>query len=128
LRAETGSLVTSPSGAGDVDVFRDALKKAARALEDNLRVAVIGMSELRDGGTLTTGQLGDWDASRQLCATVDAANREILLGYESFLAQYQASIDALHQTAAMYERAEQDSDIRLNAVRPGGHEVRSMDL
>lgn len=109
--------MTAPRGAGDVDVFRDALKKAAKALEDNLRVAAIGMQKLRDRGALTTQQLGDWDAGHQLGGTVDAAHREILAGYEQYLAQYQAVIDALHRTAATYEGAERDSDARLSNVR-----------
>lgn len=112
--------MTPPNGAGDVDVFRDALTKAAKTLEANLRVASRAMRDLRGNGVLTTQQLGDWDASRQLGGTVETAHREIVAGYQQFLTQYQAVIDALHQTAAAYDGAEQESDARLRAVRPDG--------
>ncbi|WUH98870.1 hypothetical protein OHR68_36065 [Spirillospora sp. NBC_00431] len=104
--------------SSEVEVVRSALRQAAKTLDQNLR-SFSGQGtpgDLQSRGVVSAQHLGDWDAGQALAASTSLANRNISLGYEKFLREYQAAIAALLRVASLYHDAEEMTAERVRSL------------
>jgi hypothetical protein len=114
------------SSAGDeFVVHRDKLHDVARELERDLQelrdARTKGSpSSLQHGGLATAAELGHYPAGEQIAVTCKNAHQHIGHAYDMFLNSYEAIINAIKNTAAGYDSAEQATMDAANRQQHGG--------
>ncbi|MFC5180717.1 hypothetical protein [Actinomadura harenae] len=94
---------------------REKILRAAIELEDALGGGGSGgMADLENRAHLTAGQIGDWDAGRNLAKTTDMARQGLAHAYADLIDEYRSVVEALRRTASNYGDAESDT---LTAAR-----------